>query len=88
MENVIHPANICPCGVMSVNDSWSAYSTNTPVDSLTPPPIARSSSATSPGLIPASAPAKRFPFGQNSGKCAFQVAIASCGVVTWPAFRL
>src|SRR6266566_911319 len=67
-ENVIHPANICPCGVIRVNDSWSAYSTNTPVDSLTPPPIARSSSATSPGLIPASAPAKRFPFGQNSGE--------------------
>ena len=83
-EKVIQPANMWPCGVISVNDSASAYSTNTPVDSLTPPPMARSSRATSPGLIPVSAPANRLPFGQNSGKCSRQVAMA-CSGGTWPA---
>ena len=83
-ENVIQPANMCPCGVISVNDSSSAYSTKTPVDSLTPPPMARSSSATSPGLMPVSAPANRLPFGHSSGKFAFQVEIASCGVTVSP----
>src|ERR1017187_9835472 len=78
-EKVIQPANMCPCGVISVNDSSSACSTNTPVDSLTPPPMARSRRATSPGLMPVSAPANRLPFGHSSGKCAFQVPIACSG---------
>jgi hypothetical protein len=81
---VIQPANWCPWGVAKVNDSASAYSTNTPVDIFTPPPTAMSSRATSPGLMPVRAPAKRFPLGQNSGKCAFQTAIASCGETSEP----
>src|ERR1035438_7427626 len=83
-EKVIQPANMCPCGVISVNDSSSAYSTNTPVDSLTPPPMARSRRATSPGLMPVSAPANRLPFGHSSGKCAFQVPIACSGETVSP----
>ena len=55
-EKVIQPANMCPCGVMSVNDSSSAYSTSTPVDSFTPPGMPRLSRATSPGAMPASGP--------------------------------
>ncbi len=56
------------------------------MESFTPPPMARSSSATSPGLMPVSAPAKRLPFGQNSGKCSFQVAIACSGSISDPTF--
>ena len=37
--NVIQPANMWPCGVISVNDSSSANSTSTPVDSFSPPGI-------------------------------------------------
>ena len=83
---MIQPANMCPCGVISVNDSASAYRTKTPVDSFTPPPMARSSRATSPGLMPVRAPANRLPFGQNSGKCSRQVAIACSGAIPDPAF--
>ena len=71
---VIQPANMCPCGVISVNDSASAYSTSTPVESFMPPGMPRSSEATSPGLIPASGAKKLLPFGQNSGKWAFHFA--------------
>src|SRR3984957_10954023 len=63
-ENVIQPADMCACGVISVNDASAAESTKDPGDSLTPPPMARSRRATSPGLMPVSAPAKRFPLGQ------------------------
>ena len=52
--NVIQPANMCPCGVISVNDSSSAYSTITPVDSFMPPGSGMLSSATSPGSMPVS----------------------------------
>ena len=83
---MIQPANMCPCGVIRVKDSVSAYRTNTPVESFTPPPMARSRRATSPGLMPVSAPENRLPFGQNSGKCSFQVAIACSGVIAEPAF--
>jgi tetratricopeptide (TPR) repeat protein len=52
---VIQPANMWPCGVISVNDSSSAYITSTPVESLSRPGMPRSSTATSPGAIPAAA---------------------------------
>ena len=53
---VIQPANTCPCGVISVKDSSSAYSTITPVDSFILPGMAMLRSATSPGSIPVSGP--------------------------------
>ena len=54
--NVIQPANMWPCGVISVKDSASAYSTITPVDSFIFPGSVTSSSATSPGAMPVSGP--------------------------------
>ena len=69
-----------PCGVISVKDSSSAYITSTPVESFMPPGMPRSSTATSPGWMPASGAKKRLLFGQNDGKSRFQTAITCCGV--------
>ena len=54
--NVIQPANMWPCGVISVNDSSSAYSTITPVESFIFPGSVMFRSAMSPGAIPVSGP--------------------------------
>jgi hypothetical protein len=53
---VIQPANMWPCGVISVNDSSSAYSTMTPVESFMPPGTLMLITATSPGARPVMGP--------------------------------
>jgi hypothetical protein len=68
------PGEDVSCGVIKVNDSSSACSTRTPVESLAPGASAMSRSATSPGAMPLRRPWKRFPAGHNSEKFCFHLA--------------
>ena len=83
--NVIQPANMWPSGVISVNDSSSAYSTMTPVYNLIPPGTA--TLIAPPRRARARSAVRRTGFrsARSEGKLSRHFAITACGVDVTPS---